>query len=323
MKIAVIFDASGPMAVREDHLQQLSTACPDAEIRFSEDPAELIEAEFQADVLICWATGGKFSCGDYCRFDQQLKWIHCLSSGTEGLMRDPVSARPGLLVTCSKGIHGVPMANHVMGYMLAFLRRFPELAANQKKHTWVRPMPDEATGKRICIIGMGNIGQEIARVAKTFDMFVTGIRRTQTPVEFVDEIRPTEVLDEVLTEADFTIMLLPINEQTRGFMTTQRFAAMKPGSYFINVGRGQTVDEAALADALRSGHLGGAALDAFEEEPLPEDSPLWDMPNVLITPHLAADTPFYMNRAFALAAKNLMRFQAGQPLLSQVDLNDR
>ena len=144
MKIAVIFDASGPMAVREDHLQQLSTACPDAEIRFSEDPAELIEAEFQADVLICWATGGKFSCGDYCRFDQQLKWIHCLSSGTEGLMRDPVSARPGLLVTCSKGIHGVPMANHVMGYMLAFLRRFPELAANQKKHTWVRPMPDEA-----------------------------------------------------------------------------------------------------------------------------------------------------------------------------------
>lgn len=323
MKIAVVFDASGPMAVREDHLRQLSDVCPEAEICFAEDPQELIAAQYQADVLICWATGGKFACGEYCRYDQNLKWVHCLSSGVEGLLGDPVSARPGLLVTCSKGIHGVPMANHVMGFMLSFLRRFPELAANQKEHSWVRPMPEEATGKRVCIIGMGNIGQEIARVAKSFGMYVTGIRRTQVAMEFTDEIRGAEEVDEVLAEADFVIMLLPINGQTRGFMSAERFAAMKKGAFFINVGRGQTVDEQALIEALHSGHLGGAALDAFETEPLPASSLLWGMPNVLITPHLAADTPLYMKRAFALAAQNLTRFQAGQPLHSQVDLNDR
>lgn len=322
MKIAVVFDAKGPMAVRQDHLDQLTEVCPEAEIRFAPEPSQLIDAGFQADVLICWATGGKFSCGPYCDFDRELKWIHCLSSGTEGLMADQVVERPGLLVTCSKGIHGIPMANHVMGFILAFLRRFPELAVNQRAHQWQRPMPEEATGKQLCIIGMGNIGREVARVAQAFGMRVVGIRRTQAPVEFVDEIRPTEALDQVLAQSDFTVMLLPISESTRGFMTAQRFAAMKEGSVFINVGRGQTVDEQALVEALRSGHLSGAALDAFATEPLPEDSPLWDMPNVIITPHLAADTPAYMTRAFGLVAKNLPLYQSKKPLISQVNLKD-
>ena len=238
-------------------------------------------------------------------------------------MADPVVERPGLLVTCSKGIHGIPMANHVMGFILSFLRRFPELGVNQRAHQWQRPMPDEATGKQICIIGMGNIGREVARVAQAFGMRVVGIRRTQAPVEFVNEIRPTEDLDQVLAQSDFTIMLLPINEQTRGFMTAQRFAAMKKGSVFINVGRGQTVDEQALVESLQSGHLGGAALDAFSTEPLSENSPLWDLPNVIITPHLAADTPAYMSRAFGLAAQNLPLYLAQKPLVSQVDLKDR
>ena len=260
MKIAVIFDASGPMAVREDHPSGFSTACPDAEIRFSEDPAELIEAEFQADVLICWATGGKFSCGDYCRFDQQLKWIHCLSSGTEGLMRDPVSARPGLLVTCSKGIHGVPMANHVMGYMLAFLRRFPSWRQTRKSTPGCGPCQMKRQASVSVLLEWEISGRRSPGSPRCSICLSLVSVSTVTFVEFVDEIRPTEALDAVLAKADFTIMLLPINEQTRGFMTTQRFAAMKPGSYFINVGRGQTVDEAALADALRSRQVRGAAL---------------------------------------------------------------
>lgn len=325
MKIAVVFDAKGPMAVGTDHLSLLAEAAPDAEIRFAEDPAELIRAGFQADVLVCWATGGgKFICGDYCAFDKELKWIHCLSSGTEGLMADPVVSRPGLKVTCSKGIHGVPMANHVMGYILSFLRRFPELADRQRQgRKWHRPMPDEATGKRLCIIGMGSIGKEIARAATAFGMRVTGIKRSVAPVENVDEVLPPEQLDRVLPASDFVVMLLPINDNTRNFMTAERFAAMKEGSVFINVGRGQTVDEAALIAALKSGHLSGAALDTFQQEPLADDSPLWDMPNVIITPHIAADTPMYMTRAFGLIAKNLPLFQSGAPLISAVDLANR
>lgn len=323
MKIAVVFDAKGPMAVREDHLAILAEAAPDAEIRFAEDPADLIRAGFQAEVLVCWATGGKFSCGEYCAFDKELKWIHCLSSGTEGLMADEVVNRPGLKVTCSKGIHGVPMANHVMGCILSFLRAFPELGVNQRRHKWERPMPDEATGKQICIIGMGNIGKEIARVAKAFDMRVVGIKRSIAPVEYVDEVLPPEQLDQVLSQSDFAVMLLPINEATRNFMTAEQFRAMKKGSVFINVGRGQTVDEEALIAALRSGHLRGAALDTFQQEPFPADSPLWDMPNVIVTPHLAADTPMYMTRAFGLIVKNIPLFREEAPLISEVDLVNR
>lgn len=323
MRIAVVFDAKGPMAVREDHLVQLAQACPTAEIRFAEDAAELIEADFKADVLVCWATGGKFTCGTYCAFDSELKWIHCLSSGTEGLMADPAVDRPGLKVTCSKGIHGVPMANHIMGYILSFLRRFPELETQRRSHLWRRPMPDEATGKQVCIIGMGSIGKEVARMAKAFQMRVVGVKRSVIPIENVDEVVRTGELDRVLAQSDFTVMLLPINEATENFMDARRFAAMKKGSVFINVGRGRTVDEEALIAALRSGHLSGAALDTFRQEPLPVDSPLWDLPNVILTPHIAADTPMYMTRAFDLIARNLPLFQSGQPLISAVDLVNR
>jgi len=320
MKIAVVFDAKGPMAVTDAHLDILRRAAPEADIRFSLTPETLMEQDFRADVLVCWGTGGHFICGPYCAADPELKWIHCLSSGTEGLEADPVARRPGLTVTCSKGIHGIPMANHVMGYILSFLRRFPELGVNQRGHRWQRPMPDEAKGKRLCIIGLGNIGKELAARAKAFGMHVTGIKRSEGAVENVDVILPPEKLDEVLPEMDFVVMLLPINEATRGFMTAERFAAMKPGSVFINVGRGQTVDEDALIAALRSGHLGGAALDTFAVEPLPEESPLWDMENVLITPHIAADTPRYMERAFGLIAENIALFQAGGRLKSEVNL---
>ena len=323
MKIAVIFDWTGPMAVREEHLELLRQTDPEAEIRFAMKPEELIEAGFKAELLVCWGTGGRFTCGSYCAFDDELRWIHCLSSGTEGLMEDPVVGRPGLLVSCSKGIHGIPMANHVMGFILYFLRHFKDAEKNKRERLWSKPAPEEATGKQLCIIGLGNIGRCVAKAAKAFGMHTVGIKRSIAPVEDVDEVLPTEELDRVLAESDFTVMLLPIYPGTKGFMSAERFAAMKPGSVFINVGRGQTVDEEAMIAALKSGHLGGAALDAFAQEPLPDDSPLWEMDNVLITAHYAADSPLYMTRAFQLLAEDLACYQKGEPLVSGVSLTDR
>ena len=160
-------------------------------------------------------------------------------------------------------------------------------------------------------------------MAKAFQMRVVGVKRSVIPIENVDEVVRTGELDRVLAQSDFTVMLLPINEATENFMDARRFAAMKKGSVFINVGRGRTVDEEALIAALRSGHLSGAALDTFRQEPLPVDSPLWDLPNVILTPHIAADTPMYMTRAFDLIARNLPLFQSGQPLISAVDLVNR
>ena len=320
MKIAILFDALGPMAVTQTHVQMVQDALPEAEVLFASKQEELIEQEFRADVLICWATGGRFTAGKYCEFAAGLKWIHCLSAGVEGLMEDEISQKPGLRVTCSKGIHGIPMANHVMGFILSFLRRFPELGSNQRNHLWQRPMPEEAVGKQLCVIGMGSIGKDIAKAAKAFDMRVVGIRRSLMPVEYVDGIYPTGQLEEVLAQSDFVVMLLPANPATRGFMTAARFAAMKPGAVFINVGRGQTIDEAALIASLQAGHLSGAALDVFDPEPPACDNPLWDMPNVIMTPHVAADTPMYMNRAFGVFVKNVPLYMKNVPMISEVDM---
>lgn len=321
LKIAVVFQNREGMEVKEEHIDRLKSACRDADVVFVQKPEKLVEAGFKADILVCWTTGGgSYICEDYCRYDDRLKWIASLSSGTEGLMADPVVRRPGLLVTSAKGIHGIPMANQVMGYILCFLRKYPFFSANKQTCTWSRTMPDEATGKRLCIIGLGNIGREVARKAKAFDMQVVGTKNHVVPVENVDTVFPESKLNNYLAESDFVLMLLPINDSTRNFMDAERFAAMKKGSIFINVGRGKTVDEKALIAALQSGHLGGAALDTFQTEPLPADSPLWDMKNVIITPHVAADSPLYMTRAFDLIARNLSRYQEGLPLLSQVDL---
>lgn len=321
MKVAIIFENKGPMAVTDAHVAQVRAALPDAEIRLAASGRALIDEGFDADVLICWTTGGHFIAEEYCRYAGGLKWIHGLSSGVEGLLDSAAAGLPGVRVTSSKGIHGIPMSNHVMGFILSFLRRFPEFRRSQDQKAWNRLMPDEAAGKTLTIIGMGSIGRAVARAAKAFDMTVYGIKRRAQPLEYVDAVYSEDELPGVLGRSDFVTMLLPANEATRHFMNAERFGQMKPGSYFINVGRGQTVDEQALIAALQSGHLAGAALDVADPEPIGADSPLWAMDNVLITPHVAADTPRYMERAFGVFQKNAPLFLAGRPMASEIDLD--
>ena len=309
MKVAIIFDGKGPMAITDTHIAQVQTALPDAEVKLSSSSQALIDAHFIAE--------------DYCQYASNLKWIHGLASGVEGLLSSSVANLPGIRITSSKGIHGIPMSNHVMGYILAFLRRFPEFWSNQTEQKWVRPMPDEATGKVLTIIGLGNIGKSIAKVAKAFDMTVYGVKRHISSVEYVDRVYSEEQLPSVLGLSDFVIMLLPANDSTYHFMNQERFSMMKPGSYFINVGRGQTVDESALLSALQSGLLAGAALDVADPEPIPAHNPLWRMSNVLITPHVAADSPRYMDRAFGVFQTNVPHFLTGESMQSEVDLEAR
>lgn len=152
-------------------------------------------------------------------------------------------------------------------------------------------------------------------------MTVYGIKRHVESVEYVDQVYSESQLSSVLQLSDFVVMLLPANDTTYHFMNEERFSMMKPGSYFINVGRGQTVNEHALISALQSGHLAGAALDVADPEPIPAENPLWQMDNVLITPHVAADTPRYMDRAFGVFQANVPHFLAGEAMISEVDLD--
>jgi phosphoglycerate dehydrogenase-like enzyme len=189
-------------------------------------------------------------------------------------------------------------------------------------HVWKRPNIDELleiNGKTLAIVGLGAIGQEIARKAKAMDMTVIAARREMKQEPFVDRLYQSEQLLEMLAEADFVVVTLPITDQTKDLIGRKHFEAMKPTAYFINVSRGGVVQENELIRALQEKQIAGAGLDVVAIEPLPEDSPLWDMPNVIITPHLSAISPVYLDRAIQLFANNLALYVQNKPLFNLID----
>ena len=250
-----------------------------------------------------------------------LRWIHALTAGVEFLLFPETQNSP-VLISNSKGIHGIPMAEHVLGMMLSFTRRLPLLQQQQQKHLWQRPPIDdlqEINGKTMAVVGLGAIGREIARKAKAMDMRVVAAKREMTQEPFVDRLYRPEQLLEMLAEADFVVVALPLTDATNGLFGREQFAAMKPSAYFINVSRGAVVQEEPLLECLKAGRIAGAGLDVFVEEPLPAANPFWDLPNVIITPHLAAISPVYLDRAIKLFADNLSRYIADKPLLTPID----
>ena len=324
MKAAIIHSnaAFGDMLITDKHINMVKEALPGAQVRFTGNPAELIDDGYNADVLICWVTGGNFSeCEDYCKFSTNLKWIHGLSAGIEGVTTTSVGKIPELQLTNTRGIHGIPISEHVLGYILSTLRGFPEIQANQRTHTWKGFTPEEAYGKTIGILGIGAIGREIAKCCKVFGMRVLGVKREVIPIEYADEVYPETEMDSVIAVSDFVVMVLPHTPQTDKLFGMEKFDKMKPGARFINVGRGATVDTDALIAALGGGKPAGAMLDAIDPEPLPPDSPLWDMPQVFISPHMSAQTPFYMDRAFGKFMEYAPDFLMGRHIRNSIDIS--
>lgn len=324
MIVAILFSkATGlQFEVSQKHVQLVRNALPSAEIYLVESTQELVERSIDPDILITWITGGgHFNAADFCCQSKNLKWIHGLSAGVEGVTQSPAAKIPGLRVTNSKGIHGIPISEHVMAFLLYHMRGLGRIKANQTAGNWSRFIPDELYGKTIVILGMGSIAKAIAQRAKAFSMKVVGVKRTVVDIPNVDEVLPESRMDEAIAQANILVMLLPATPETQKIMDARRFALMKDGAYFINVGRGSTVDTDALCSALEQGKLSGAALDALEPEPLPSDSPLWKMNNVIISPHMSAESPCYMDRAFQVFADNVPAFLAGTPMPTEIDLN--
>jgi phosphoglycerate dehydrogenase-like enzyme len=191
-------------------------------------------------------------------------------------------------VTNAAGVHATPLAEFVLFAMLYFAKRMPRVLADQQRHHWERFALDTLPGKTLGIVAFGHVGRAIARLARSAGLRIQALRRTPGDPDGspdADAIYPPGGLRALLSLSDYVALIVPLTPETTGLLGKAELAAMKPGAVLINVGRGQLVDEAALVEALRSGHLGGAALDVFAREPLPADSPLWDMPNVLVTPH--------------------------------------
>ncbi|MEI7643836.1 MAG: D-2-hydroxyacid dehydrogenase [Chloroflexales bacterium] len=248
-----------------------------------------------------------------------LRWLHTPSAGVDRLLTPAVIARD-LTLTNSAGVHAIPMAEFVLGFMLAHAKQIGVYRAAQAEARWVDDLQlRELYESTLLIIGMGGIGQAIAQRAAAFGMHIYGSRRTPQPMPGVARVVGSDSWRGLLPEADYIVVAAPLTAETRGMIDSAAFAAMKPSAYLINIARGALIDDLALIAALRNGQIGGAALDTFEQEPLPAESPLWALPNITITPHATASSPRMHERQIAIFIENLTRFRAGQPLLNIVD----
>jgi phosphoglycerate dehydrogenase-like enzyme len=252
----------------------------------------------------------------------RLRWVQLLHAGVDGVWQ-PYLADPDLVVTTVSGTHPIAMTEFVLGVLLYFAKRLGAFREQQIRHEWRKAVVDELHGATVTIVGYGKIGQVLAETLRGLGMQVVGVRRTPDPAAStppaVAAVYGPNDLRCALAEARYVVSILPRTPETEGFWTDRTFALLPPGAVFVNVGRGRTVDEAALLRALRTGRLAGAGLDVFAAEPLPPDSPLWDEPNVLVVPHTGSETIHYTDRALAIVADNLCRFAAGEPLRNVMD----
>jgi phosphoglycerate dehydrogenase-like enzyme len=254
----------------------------------------------------------------------KLRWIQASSSGIGEWVRRLEIVDSPIVVTNAAGLHSVALAEFVIFAMLYFARRWPEMVADQRAHRWERCAIDTLEDKTLGIVGLGNVGQMIAKMAQPFGVRVIGNRRSppeQSSAETngVSTMYGPDGLRTVLSESDFVVLIVPHTAETVGMLGKAELASMRPGAVLINIARGSVVDEPAMIEALRSGHLGGAALDVVASEPLAPDSPLWDMPNVIITPHSMSTATSENARLTDLFADNLRRYVNGEPLRNVID----
>ena len=250
-----------------------------------------------------------------------LKWIQLTSAGADRLLNSGF-IEGGITVTTVSGLHATPIGEFILTSILMFAKGAPKSMRAQAKHEWARFAPTELYGKTVGIVGFGHIGEEAGRLAKAFGCHVIATKRSatvRTSSANADEILPASELHDLLRRSDYVVLSMPLTPETRGMIGERELRAMKPTAVLVNIARGPVTMEADLVRALREGWIAGAALDVFDQEPLPADSPLWDMENVVVTPHISGGTEIYNQRAVAIFAANLRRYLAGEPLQNVVD----
>ncbi len=252
-----------------------------------------------------------------------LRLVVTSGAGADWLLRYPQAADRDFVLTNASGVHAIPISEHIIGMLLMFARRLHRAVRAQARQEWWRPQETELfelEGKTMLLIGVGAIGARTAALASALGMRVEGIRRNpDRAVAGVAAMYAPDQLRERLPHADVVVLTVPLNQATQGLIGADELRAMKPTAYLVNIGRGGTVDEQALVQALTERRIAGAGLDVFAEEPLPATSPLWTMEQVIITAHYAGLNPHYDERAMAIFLDNLRRYRAGAPLRNVVD----
>ncbi|WP_392535103.1 D-2-hydroxyacid dehydrogenase [Nostoc sp. C117] len=248
-----------------------------------------------------------------------LRWHHAPNAGVNHILT-PTYLERDIILTNGAGVHGIPIAEFVITYILAHAKHLPELYALQAEHHWKRGFAiQELTDATLLIIGAGGIGQEIAARAKPFGLRIIGSRRHPQELPNFDKVVGADEWRSLLPIADYVVIATPLTKETKQFIDESVLRSLPRHAYLINIARGDVIDESALIKALTEGWIAGAALDTVSTEPLPSESPLWSLPNIFITPHTSGHSPKSKQRSIALFIDNLQRYQAGKPLRNVVD----
>lgn len=296
-----------PEKVRTQYYNHLRAKFPEVNIHMVDHHSKVGPYIGSADILV---TFGPMMADHVLKDATNLKWIQALGTGVDGIADQP-SLRDDILITSVHGIHGAAVSEAAIMLMLALSRELPRVVRNQDRHKWDRFPARLLKDKTVGIFGVGAIAEELAPKCKAFGMTVVGISSTKREVAGFDRMYGRDELEHAVREVDYLVLLTPYSPATRGIVGAKTFSAMKPTSYLVNLARGGVVDEEALIKALKQGQIAGAALDVFNQEPLPVDHPFWTMENVLVTPHLGGFYDTYPAYALPVVEENLRRFLAG------------
>ncbi|HET6885991.1 MAG TPA: D-2-hydroxyacid dehydrogenase [Rubrobacteraceae bacterium] len=296
-------------------------AGPEGWRRSPEEDEEFLAMLAEAEVLYDFPRGHTRNLSQVV---PKLRWVQASMAGAGEVAKKAGLVETDIVVTTASGVYSGPLAEFVVMAMLQHAKGLERLRRDKAERAWRPAHADSLEGKTLCIVGIGNIGRAIAGRARPFGMRILGVKRTvhdEDPARnHADALYGTDRLHEALAEADYVAVTLPGTPETHHLVDEEAIKSMQKGAYFVNVGRGAAVDERGLVEALREGHLSGAALDVFEVEPLPRESPLWELDNVIISPHSTDNLPGLTNRLQTdLFCENLRRYLDGEPLINVLD----
>lgn len=277
----------------QQFMEQINEVASDWEIVSGKDPDKLQQDLKDAEIILHWKKAIEQTILEH---NDQLKWIQTWSAGVNNLPLEALKDKD-VSITSANGVHAYPISETIFALMLSLTRKIHAYVRQQQQKQWENAdLKLEIHEKTIGVLGVGAIGLETAKIAKAFGMKVLGVRHSGKNADYVDEMYTPDQLADVLPQCDFVVITLPLTDETENLFGAEQFSQMKNSSVLINIGRGPIVKEEELVEALQSGEIAGAGLDVFATEPLPEDSPLWEMENVIVTPHTAGATEHYTER---------------------------
>ena len=313
--MAVITIVMSERCLRQDQVEQLRSGFPQIEIILPNNDAEYAKVMPSTEVVV-----GRFP-QELLPQARNLRWIQNTGAGVDRLLK-PELVASDVMVTNAQSLHGTQISEHVLAMMLAFAREFQQVFLAQREHVWRSPVfhPFCLEGQTLGVVGVGGIGSALARKAHHLGMRVIGLRRNPKELpSYLDKLVGTDGLHDLLRQADHVAVCCPLTHDTMGLIGAEELRLMKPSAYIYNIGRGRIIQAEPLLTALKEGWIAGAGLDVTDPEPLPPDSELWDMTNVIITGHTSGTAPHNDDRFYDLLAENLQRFLNGEPLLNVVD----